>query len=161
MVRALTRASGDGARREFEAFFVDVEPRLRRALVARYGPEDAADAVAEALTWAWAHWHRMRVMENAVGYLYRVAQSAHRERRQGFLALLAAEDGPHVEPGLLPALIALPDRQRTAVWLVVASHFTQKEAAEAMGVSRSAVATHVERGLNALRSGLHAAAAEG
>ncbi len=40
----------------FEAFVRDAEPRLRRALVAAYGPEQGRDAAAEALAYAWEHW---------------------------------------------------------------------------------------------------------
>jgi hypothetical protein len=39
----------------FATFFSYVEPRLRRALVARYGHERGREATAEALTWAWQH----------------------------------------------------------------------------------------------------------
>ena len=39
----------------FETFFAETEPRLRRALVAAYGPERGRDAAAEALAYAWEH----------------------------------------------------------------------------------------------------------
>jgi hypothetical protein len=42
-------------RPEFEAFVHDVEPRLRRALVAAYGFERGREATADALSWSWEH----------------------------------------------------------------------------------------------------------
>ena len=38
---------------QFKQFFVEAEPRLRRALVSRYGQQRGRDATAEALGWAW------------------------------------------------------------------------------------------------------------
>lgn len=132
----------------------EAEPRLRRAFIGAFGVERAAEATAEALAWGWEHRERLDGMHNPVGYLYRVGQSRSRRRRT---ALLPAPDTvgiPHVEPRLIDALTALPDRQRTAVWLVHACEWTQVEVAEALGVSPSAVSTHVARGLNALRNAL-------
>ena len=65
--------------------------------------------------------------------------------------------GADVEPGLVPALKRLPDQQRTAVWLVHACDWSHGEAAEAMGISPSTVATHVTRALVALRQRLEVA----
>lgn len=41
------------ARRDFEAFVRESEPKLSRALAAAYGFEDGRDATAEALAYAW------------------------------------------------------------------------------------------------------------
>ena len=139
----------DGAR--FDAFVRDVEPRLRRAFVTARGVDGAHDATAEALAWAWEHWSEVEAMENPAGYLYRVGQSRSRSRRQGHLPEPEHVGVPDLEPGLVPALSGLPRRQRTAVWLVHACGWTYAETAEAMSVSRSAVGTHVSRGLNRLR----------
>ena len=62
----------------FEEFVGRVEHRLRVALVASYGAHDGRAATLDALSWAWEHWDRVRTMDNAVGYLYRVGQSASR-----------------------------------------------------------------------------------
>ena len=66
----------------FDGFVADVEPRLRRALVAKLGFERGADATAEALGWAWEHWDRAAGLEYPVAYLFRVGQSRTRPRRQ-------------------------------------------------------------------------------
>jgi RNA polymerase sigma factor (sigma-70 family) len=135
----------------FSAFVTEVEPRLRRALVGWCGVDDARDATAEALMWAWQHWNTVGDLHDAVGYLYRVAQSRSRSRKQGRLPAPEDLDLPEIEPGLVPALQALPQQQRTAVWLVHGCGWSYAEAAEAMGVSASAVGTHVSRAISALR----------
>ena len=138
----------------FEEFVERAEPALRRALVARVGPDAATDAVAEALAWAWEHWDRLAPMANPVGYLYRVAQSKARQRRIAYPRELGVAELPEVDPGLWDALLALPDRQRAAVWLVHGCGWTYAEVATALGVSVSTTGTHVARGMARLRETL-------
>ena len=144
----------DDHRADFERFFSDSEPRLRRAYVGVYGADGAHDAVAEALTWAWEHWSHVQTMSNPVGYLYRVGQSKSRRRRVAHLPDPGSVGVPDMEPDLLPALLDLPVTQRTAVWLVYGCEWTYAEVAEAMGVTPSTVGTHASRGLDRLRSAL-------
>jgi RNA polymerase sigma-70 factor (ECF subfamily) len=145
-------ATPDGA--AFEAFAAEAAERLTRAYIAAYGTERAAEATAEALAWAWEHRDRLGAMENPVGYLYRVGQSRTRSRRRPELPRPEALGLPDVEPHLIDELAALPERQRVAVWLVHACEWTHREVAEAMGVSTSAVSTHVARGIERLRTRL-------
>jgi DNA-directed RNA polymerase specialized sigma24 family protein len=131
-----------GAREEwdvFEEFVRAVEPRLRRALIGCRGIDLAQEGVAEALAFAWEHWTEVRTLDNPAGYLFRVGQSRTRRRSQPRLPAPATLRIPDVEPALIPALLALPERQRTAVWLVHACGWTYAEVAEALGVSASAV----------------------
>lgn len=140
----------------FEEFAAEMEPRLRRAFGAR-GLERAADATSEALAYAWTEWDRVVEMENAAGYLYRVGISRTRrlwERRPPTLPSPESIGLPDVEPSLIPALRALPDTQRTAVWLVHACGWSYAETAIAMGIGASTVGTHVARGLASLRKTL-------
>ncbi len=139
---------------EFSDFVAEATPRLRRAFVAGRGINGAADATAEALAYAWEHWERLRVMENPVGYLYRVGQSRTRARRIPALPPPAELGLPDVEPALVPALLELSVQQRTAVWLVHGCGWSYREVAEAMDVSASAVGTHVSRALERLRARL-------
>ena len=143
----------------FAALVRRVEPSLRRALSRHLRPGEVADAIAEAFTYAWEHRRRVLDMENPAGYLYRVAQSRSRVRRQGLLPWADDHRVPEVEPGLLDALGALSTGQQTAVWLVHGCGFTTADAAEAMGVQPSTVSTHVARGLGRLRQllGAHSA----
>lgn len=129
-------------------------PRLRRAFVATRGVDGAADATGEAIAYAWEHWQRVRSMENPAGYLYRVGQSRTRTRRRLQLPPPSEIRLPEVEPELIPALLALSEQQRCAVWLVHACQWRHREVAEALGITTSAVSTHVERGMQKLRDHL-------
>jgi RNA polymerase sigma-70 factor (ECF subfamily) len=140
----------------FDEFAAEAGPRLRRAFAAR-GLDRAADATSEALAFAWAEWDRVVEMENALGYLYRVGISRTRrlwERRPPKLPSPESIGLPDIEPNLIPALRALPDTQRTAVWLVHACGWSYTDTAAAMGIGISTVGTHVTRGLAALRRSL-------
>jgi RNA polymerase sigma-70 factor (ECF subfamily) len=152
-------------RADFDEFVADVEPRLRRALVAAYGADVGREAAAEALAWAWQHWDRVRGMENAAGYLWRVGQTAVRSatrRQQRELAAvvevqLQPIDGhrePQVEPALDGALAALSPQQRAAVVLVHGYGYSLSEAAEVLACSISTVRNHLQRALRRLHEAL-------
>jgi DNA-directed RNA polymerase specialized sigma24 family protein len=136
---------------DFDAFFRDAEPRLRRAFACRLAPHTVPDAVGAALEHAWRHWDRVAAMEFRVAYLFRVGLSKTRRRREGLLPATPPVDAIHVEPGLVDAFRRLPSRQRDVVWLVDACGWTPTEAADALGLSLSATRTHRTRGLDALR----------
>jgi DNA-directed RNA polymerase specialized sigma24 family protein len=89
----------DRGRSDFERFVVEVEPRVRRALVAGFGAEVGRQAAADALARAWQNWERMRDIDSPVGYLYRVGRTLalRSETRIGFEVRLFAEDGTVVE----------------------------------------------------------------
>ena len=139
---------------EFDGFVAAIRPRLRRAFVGCRGLDGADDAAAEALAWAWEHWSEVQAMTNPAGYLYRVGQSRTRTPRR--VGLLAPEvfDAPEVEPALIPALLTLPETQRTAVWLVHGCGWKYAEVAEAMETTTSTVGNHVRRALERLRHSL-------
>ena len=141
----------------FAEFHARAEPKLRRALIARYGGEVGREAAAEALAYGWENWHRVRAMNNPIGYLYRVGQSRSRRlwpRRAVFETGPDDPVLPRVEPGLPAALNKLSPRQRQAVVLVHGFEYTHQEVADLLGISRSSVQNHVERGLARLRSEL-------
>ena len=144
-------------REVFVAFVRDVEPRLRLAVVAAHGPDPGLDAVQEALIWGWEHWGRVTQLANPAGYLYRVAmRKAQRARvRRPVVAFATSGDGtPWVEPALSPALKAMSAMQRQTVVLVAAYGYTQQEAADLLGVRRTTVQKHLDRGLARLRAAL-------
>jgi DNA-directed RNA polymerase specialized sigma24 family protein len=93
-------------------------------------------------------------MTNPSGYLFRVAQSRSRRRRQPRILGSSPTVLPDVEPGLVEALCELPESQRTAVWLAHGCGWSHAEIGDVLGVSTSTVATHVSRGLERLRSKL-------
>jgi DNA-directed RNA polymerase specialized sigma24 family protein len=140
---------------EFEAFFAEVEPRLRRALVAGLGGGRGREATAEAMGWAWENWDRVRSMVNPAGYLYRVGRSRTRYRRRPVVFAVPADaSAPWVEPALVPALVALSEQQRVVVVLVHGYGWSQREVADMLGVAASTVQTHLERALGRLRAAL-------
>jgi DNA-directed RNA polymerase specialized sigma24 family protein len=142
---------------DYAEFLDNAEPRLRYALVARFGAERGLEALSETLLYGLRHWGRLRVMHNPVGYLYRAGcRLAWRVRPRLSPTYQAPAGGnpPWVEPGLSAALATLSPRQREVVVLVGAFQFTHAEAAETLRMSRSAVQTHYERGMGRLRAAL-------
>jgi RNA polymerase sigma-70 factor (ECF subfamily) len=135
----------------FEAFVAEVEPRLRAALIALYGVEDGRDATAQALAYAWEHWQRVRGIERPAGYLFRVAQSRSRRRRQPVLFAAPADTDFAFEPKLPDALRTLPEQQRVAVVLVHGLGYSVADVAELLSIKPTTVRTHLDRGLRRLR----------
>ena len=93
-------------------------------------------------------------MESPVGYLYAVGKDRGRRllgRRRVVFPTVPVQRAPWVEPGLSRALAGLPHRQRTVVALLYCYEWTQREAAEMLGISKSSVQSHAERGLARLR----------
>jgi len=143
----------------FEQFFAIAEPALRRALVAGFGAEAGRDATAEALTYGWREWGRVSAMDNPTGYLYRVGERwAKRQRplRPLPMSESAQPEADPGEPGLEKALETLTLRQRQAVVIVWGFGLSHAETAELLGVSRSSIQNHVERGMAKLRQNLGA-----
>ena len=140
----------------FTSFVADAEPRLRRALVARYGVQQGREATLEALVYAWRHWEKVRPMQNAIGYLYRVGTSSVRPVREIAIAAESPNDShePWVEPALEPSLALLSEQQRVAVVLRHSFEWTYEEIAELLDVSISSVRTQIARGMDKLRDAL-------
>lgn len=138
----------------FVAFVETNESRLRRALTATLGFEAGREAAAEALAYGWEHWDRIRVMENPVGYLYTVGRSRARRvlsKRNPMFPFIPEDRTPWFEPGLPAALAGLPARERTVVLLIYGFGWHMAEVAETLGVAKSTVQTHAERGMRKLR----------
>lgn len=138
----------------FYDFVRIAETKLSFALAAAYGPDVGSEATAEALAYAWENWKKVGAMDNPLGYLFRVGQSKARRywSRRPPIAPLPPESADHaVEPGLLAGLEQLSRNQRICVVLIDGFGWTQQEVAELLGVTRSTVQKHHERGLNRLR----------
>ena len=144
----------------FTDFVREVEPRLHVALIALMGTDNAREATADALLWAWENWERVETMENPAGYLYRVARTKARKLFRTLPVLPAAPHGdmPWVEPKLPDAVARLPESQRVVVVMVHALGWTQAEVARFLDLSHGAVQKHAERGLAKLRRSLGGAA---
>ena len=141
----------------FARMFETVEPRLRRALVAWYGPVVGKEAAADALSWAWEHRDRLDGVGDVVGYLFRVGQSAAKratqwrrpiESPQGAACM---ERESSFEPRLDTAIANLSGQQRAAVLMVHGYGYSLREAADVLGVSLATLRTHLGRGLERLR----------
>lgn len=139
----------------FEAFMERVEPRVRRALVAAFGPETGREAAAEAFAYAWERWSRVSKMQNPAGYVYRTgvsrATDATRKRRKPLFPPEEQHSDVWFEPGLSTALEGLSERQRSAILLIHGYGWTYEEVAQLVGVTRATVQTHVDRGMRKLR----------
>jgi RNA polymerase sigma factor (sigma-70 family) len=126
--------------------------------VAAYGPVDGREATVDALSWAWENWDRLVDIENKVGYLYRVGQSATRRYASRalptMLAPATASRLPDIDPGLLPALNRLSEQQRTIVVLVHAFGWTQTEVSTLLEITPSTVREHLRRAMDRLRQDL-------
>lgn len=152
----MTEPSITGTASSFTVFVSETEPRLRHALVARFGPDAGRDATAEALAYGWEHWAKVCAMANPAGYLFRVGQTYARRLRRRPLHFPPAPEGgdPWVEPGLSAALEKLSDKQRAVVLLIHSYAWTQREVAEMLGVRTTTVQKHLERALAKLRTAL-------
>lgn len=140
---------------ELKALIVEARPRLWRAYLGARGMDGADDATAEALAWAWENGQRLLTTDNPIGYLYRVGLSRTVPKPGPTRLPSPAEVRiPDVEPALIPALMALTELQRSAVWLVHGCGWTYAEVADALDIGRSTVGTHVSRALTALRDRL-------
>ena len=149
-------AIANGASAETSKLLIDIEPRLRRALVARYGVDIGVEAAADAIAWGCEHADRLVEIDNPSGYLYRVGQSAARRQLRAGRAQLrfpAEEIRAETElPGdVFEELKRLKPEQRVAVLLVHGYGFTYREVAEVLSVSEAAVTNHVHRGMKRLR----------
>ncbi len=140
----------------FTTFVESVEPRLRQALVASFGPDTGLEAVAEALAFGWERWDRISVMDNPAGYLYRVGVDRARSRLRAPVMMppVVPDRLPWVEPALPGALGELSESQRTCVVLVHTYGHSLSEVAELLGVSKSTVQKHTERAIKRLRKAL-------
>ena len=141
----------------FRDFAIETERRLSVSFAVAFGPDLGREATAEALAYLWEHRQRVLAMENPIGYLYRVGQTTARRyfrSRRRIVPDPPSTGETEFEPGLIPALRRLSPRQRQAVVLVHGYDFTQQEVADMLGVSRSSVQKHLDRGLTSLRGDL-------
>ena len=138
----------------FVEFVETHEGRLRHALTAALGFDAGREAAAETLAYGWEHWDKVQAMDNPVGYLYMVGRSKGRRFlsvRNPIFPSIPEDRAPWFEPGLPAALAGLPEKERTVVLLLHGYGWHMTEIAETLGVSKSTVQTHAERGMRKLR----------
>jgi RNA polymerase sigma-70 factor (ECF subfamily) len=138
---------GDVGTGGFDRWYACHQPRLLMALALLAGDVDVArDLTAEAFSRAFERWDRVEVMANPAGWTYTVAVNLlHRRRRRRVLEARrlrqlcdwpAIVDGrPEEEIDVIRAILALPERARTAVFLRYYAGMTEAEVAAAMGIA--------------------------
>jgi RNA polymerase sigma factor (sigma-70 family) len=140
---------------DFLSFCAENRPRLRQALVARYGVEIGCDATDAAFAYGFEHWAELAAVSNPMGYLFRVAQSsARRHFRWSRRIQLPAPDVvrvPEFEPGLVPALNKLSDERRTIVLLVHSHDWSYAHVAEVLDIPVTRVRNELHRAMQELR----------
>ncbi len=147
--------SMSGALDEFTEFVGRVEPRLRVALGATFGAVDGREALADALSWAWEHWDRVRFMDNPIGYLYRVGASAAKRGRPRPIPVRKAldpllPDEAVSDPNVVAAIGNLSMQQRRVVMLVHAFGWSQRDVASLLDIAPSTVKQYLDRGVRRL-----------
>ena len=139
----------------FRELVARLEPRLREALIALYGPGRGREATAACLAWAFEH----GVGEGAevagtVRSLVGVAQHQSFLLRTPPLFDRSAGRVPWLEPGLASALSVLPRGDRVAVLLVHGAGWTTGEVAALLDLDEEGVESRVRRCLPRLRRSL-------
>ncbi|MFC7927222.1 MULTISPECIES: RNA polymerase sigma factor [Microbacterium] len=130
--------------------------------------EDAKDAVAIAFLEAWRKKAAVRLVDGSplpwlLTTVVNASRNVERSRRR-YRALLsrtpaAAAVGPPVAPdesGLLASLTQLPDVERSVVVLVVLEGYSEREAADALGIPVGTVKSRLSRAKGRLRDGMAA-----
>jgi len=147
----------------FEDFYGSSRARVHRSVVALTGDQfDAEDCTAEAFSRAFRDWDAVRRHPAPDAWVVRTAVNIHTDRRRsGHRALrlaprLAADDVARppeapIDPRLMDALRALPERQRQVLALRVLLELTGDETATELGISPSTVGVHLHRALATLR----------
>ena len=146
-------------RRDFDAWYRVLHPRLVTTLVAVLGDVDVAcEATDEAFARAYERWTRVSGMESPEGWTYRVAYNVARRRwrRHALEVRLLRSQAPDASmPGpageLWMLVRELPTRQALAVLLRHVGQLTEQEIAEVMGIKRGTVSATLRAAYERLR----------
>ncbi len=161
-IRLPVRVSGvEQDRREFAEFYAGARDDCLRIVLVSVGDRELAeDLVAEAFTRAWMTWRTVRQHPARRAWIVRTALNAHvswwrRHRRE---VALASHDEravttahPALDSSLLAALRRLPVRQREVITLRLLLDLDTATTAQMLGLPSGTVASHLHRGLAALR----------
>jgi len=151
----------------FEEAFDELFPRAVRLAYRLLGDRAAAEDVsAEAMARAYARWSKVAGLSYRDGWVLKVTTNLAidrlRRRRPEIVPPPADgfEDGVALRLALNSALLTLAPRQRQAVALRYLGGLSDREVAQALGISLGSVKTHIHRGLNSLRARLGASLEE-
>jgi RNA polymerase sigma factor (sigma-70 family) len=146
----------------FEAFYRAHVDRVYRALAVTLGdPHLAREATDEAMARSYAHWRRVRTLENPGGWAYRVglnwATSWWRKVRRELPQRPGDASVPPPDPeatAAQEALSRLAFPQRAVVVCRVLLDMSTAETAAVLGVAEGTVKSRLARALAALRATL-------
>ena len=145
----------------FDEAFDELFPRAVRLGTRLLGDRSAAeDVAAEALARAYARWSKVGGLSYRDGWVLKVATNLaidRLRRRPPEVAPAPNEDfadSVELRMALNAALLTLAPRQRQAVALRYLGGLSDREVADALGISLGSVKTHIHRGLNGLRARL-------
>jgi RNA polymerase sigma factor (sigma-70 family) len=154
---------------DFAEFYREVKDDCLLAVVVSTGERDTAqDLVAEAFARAWASWPSVSRHPAPAAWVVRTALNAgvsrwRRRRREVAvpdLALIAdrpaageAADGS-VDPGIMAALLRLPERQRQVVALRLFLDLDTERTARVLEIAPGTVQAHLGRAMASLRGEL-------
>lgn len=164
----LPRVAGPApvAAEPFEAFYRAQLDRVYRALAVTLGdPQLAREAADEAMARAYAHWRRVRGLDNPGGWVYRVGlnwATSWRRKLRRERALPDEPGAPVAAPAPDPAagtaarqaLARLPLPQRAVVVCRVLLDLSTAETAALLRVAEGTVKSRLARALAALRDTL-------
>ncbi len=120
----------------------------------------AEDVAAEALARTYARWSKVSALPYRDGWVLKVATNLaidRLRRRPPDVRPAPAddfEDGVELRLALNAALLTLAPRQREAVALHYLGGLSDREVAQALGISLGSVKTHIHRGIKCLRARL-------
>jgi RNA polymerase sigma-70 factor (sigma-E family) len=156
------RIAGVGQeQRDFAEFYAAARDECLRAVLINVGNRQLAeDLVAEAFTRAWMSWRKVHRHPAPRAWVVRTALNEHvsrwrRRRREVALGShdteAAASRYPALDSSLVIALRRLPARQREVITLRLLLDLDTATTARALGLPEGTVASHLHRGLAALR----------
>lgn len=154
-----------GAR--FERFCADEHASITNALGWALGSHDLGrEAADEAFARAFERWDTVDAMTNPAGWVYRVGLNWGRRRiwrRNKERQLLATIDlsnhsDIYVDQDLAEALATLPIKFRSVVVLRHLLGYSERDTAEALGISPGTAKSRMSRGLERLRAHLEESA---
>lgn len=146
------------ARDEFEVAFRELFPKASRVARRILGDTTSAeDVAAEALARAFASWHRFKDIPHLHAWVLKVTTNVCLDliRKRRTLPDAGEVEDPEeviaLRSALHAALKTLPRRQREVIALRHLGGLSERETAEALGISIGSVKTQAHRALARLR----------
>ena len=149
---------------DFAEFYASARDDCLRAVLASTGDREASeDFVAEAFARAWASWRKVGRHPAPRAWVVRTAlnlrvSSWRRSRRaaalgdRGALSAAGQADLGPVDPEMMAALTALPERQRQVIALRIFLDLDTARTAKALGIAPGTVTAHLARAVATLRT---------